>query len=79
MADTTGWVWHELYAWHDARGLMDSAPPEALFEPQPSLESGDTKRRMRNLIDASGLLAALTEVAARPADDATLRMVHDPA
>jgi len=79
MADTTGWVWHERYAWHDARGLMDSAPPEALFEPQPSLESGDTKRRMRNLVDASGLLAALTEVAARPADDVTLRMIHDPA
>jgi acetoin utilization deacetylase AcuC-like enzyme len=79
MADTTGWVWHERYAWHDARGLMDSAPPEALFEPQPSLESGDTKRRMRNLIDASGLLASLTGVAARPAGDATLAMVHDPA
>ena len=79
MADTTGWVWHERYAWHDARGLMDSAPPGALFEPQPSLESGDTKRRMRNLIDASGLLAALSDVAPRPAGDATLRMIHDPA
>ena len=58
MADRTGWVWHERYAWHDARGLMDSAPPEALFEPEPSLESGVTKRRFRNLVDASGLLGA---------------------
>ncbi len=51
-------MWHERYAWHDARGLMDSAPPEALFEPEPSLESGVTKRRFRNLVDASGLWRA---------------------
>src|SRR4051794_40194612 len=63
MADTTGWVWDERYAWHDARGLQDSAGPESLFEPEPSLESGVTKRRLRNLVDASGLLAHLTQIA----------------
>src|SRR4051794_41984009 len=63
MADGTGWVWDERYAWHDARGLQDSAGPESLFEPEPSLESGVTKRRLRNLVDASGLLAHLTQIA----------------
>src|SRR4051794_31918178 len=63
MADGTGWVWDERYAWHDARGLQDSAGAEALFEPEPSLESGVTKRRLRNLVDASGLLAHLTPIA----------------
>jgi len=77
MADATGWVWHERYAWHDARGLMDSAPPEALFEPEPSLESGTTKRRMRNLVDASGLLAHLVGLAPRPVGDDVLAWVHD--
>jgi acetoin utilization deacetylase AcuC-like enzyme len=77
MPDTTGWVWHERYAWHDARGLMDSAPPEALFEPEPSLESGVTKRRFRNLVDASGLLASLSEITPEPAGDDVLAMVHD--
>ena len=63
---TTGWVWHERYAWHDARGLTDSLEHDSLFEPQPSLESGIVKRRLRNLVDASGLLAQLTEIAATP-------------
>ena len=79
MADTTGWVWDERYAWHDARGLQDSADPEALFEPEPSLESGVTKRRLRNLVDASGLLASLVPVTPRAASDAELARVHDPA
>jgi acetoin utilization deacetylase AcuC-like enzyme len=78
MADRTGWVWDERYAWHDARGLQDSAAPEALFEPEPSLESGVTKRRMRNLVDASGLLAHLVAVPPRRASDAELERVHDP-
>jgi hypothetical protein len=79
MADTTGWVWHERFAWHDARGLMDSAPPEALFEPEPSLESGVTKRRLRNLVDASGLLASLVAIEPVPAGDDVLAWVPDPA
>jgi acetoin utilization deacetylase AcuC-like enzyme len=77
MAHATGWVWHERYAWHDARGMMDSVAPEALFEPEPSLESGTTKRRTRNLVDASGLLAQLVAVEPRPATDAALGRVHD--
>src|SRR4051812_13911006 len=63
MADTTGWVWDERYAWHDARGLQDSAPPEALYEPEPSLESGVTKRRVRNPVHASRPPAPLTPLA----------------
>ena len=47
MASTTGWVWDERYAWHDARGMMDTVGPEAMFEPEPSLESGAIKRRLR--------------------------------
>lgn len=56
---------HERDDWHDARGLQDSLGREALFEPEPSLESGSTKRRLRNLIDASGLLGELDSNAAR--------------
>ena len=73
----TGWVWHERYAWHDARGMMDTAPPEALYEPYPSLESPTSKRRLRNLVDASGLLAELTSLEPRAAGDDVLSRVHD--
>ena len=73
----TGFVWHERYAWHDARGLLDTFDRSALFEPEPSLESGTTKRRLRNLIDASGLLSRLVELEPRPAADDELARVHD--
>jgi acetoin utilization deacetylase AcuC-like enzyme len=78
MATGTGWVWHERYAWHDARGLLDTFGREALFEPEPSLESGNTKRRLRNLIDASGLLGELVAIEPRAATDEDLRSVHTP-
>jgi acetoin utilization deacetylase AcuC-like enzyme len=74
---STGWVWHERYAWHDARGLTDGLEHDSLFEPQPSLESGAVKRRLRNLVDASGLLAQLTEVPASALSADELRMLHD--
>ncbi len=70
-------MWHERFAWHDARGLGDSLPREALFEPEPSLESGATKRRMHNLVDLSGLLGELSAIAPRPAADHELRRQHD--
>jgi acetoin utilization deacetylase AcuC-like enzyme len=73
----TGLVWHERYAWHDARGLHDSLPRAALFEPEPSLESGATKRRLHNLIEASGLLAQLVALEPRAADIEELGRVHD--
>ena len=77
MESTTGWVWDERYAWHDARGMMDTVGPEAMFEPEPSLESGPIKRRLRNLVDASGLLARLVSVAPRPASEQELLWLHD--
>jgi acetoin utilization deacetylase AcuC-like enzyme len=77
MRAATGWVWHERYAWHDARGPADVLPREALFEPEPSLERGTIKRRLRNLLDASGMLAQLVEIPPRPATDEELLRVHD--
>jgi acetoin utilization deacetylase AcuC-like enzyme len=72
----TGFVWHERYAWHDARGLLDMFDRGALFEPEPSLESGTTKRRLRNLVDASGLLGSLVEIEPRQATGDELARVH---
>src|SRR6201996_3254270 len=72
----TGFVWPERYAWHDARGLLDTFDRSALFEPEPSLENGTTKRRLRNLVDASGLLGSLVEVAPRSATEDELARLH---
>ena len=78
MTARTGLVWHERYAWHDGRGLLDTLAHEALFQPEPSLDSGETRRRLRNLIDASGLLAQLGEIAPRPLTDEELCVLHPP-
>jgi acetoin utilization deacetylase AcuC-like enzyme len=43
----------------------------------PSLESATTKRRLRNLIDASGLLRDLVQIEPRPVGDVELARVHD--
>ena len=63
----TGWVWHERYMWHDSRSFADWAPAEALFEPEPSVESPQTKRRLMNLVHASGMASHLTWLEPQPA------------
>jgi acetoin utilization deacetylase AcuC-like enzyme len=73
---TTGFVWHERYAWHDSRSLPDTFGPDALFEPEPSLDSPTTRRRLRNLLDVSGLLAQLAAIPARPATAEELGRLH---
>lgn len=67
----TGFCWHELFAWHDAGRL--NAP---FVEPFDALDHPETKRRFRNLLDASGLLAQLTPIAAREATDEEICRVH---
>jgi acetoin utilization deacetylase AcuC-like enzyme len=67
----TGFCWHELFAWHDAGRL--NAP---FIEPLDALDHPETKRRFRNLLEASGLLARLTPIAAREATDEEICRVH---
>lgn len=49
---TTGFVWDERFAWHDA-GRASSSP---WVEPFPALDRPESKRRLRGLVEASGLL-----------------------
>ena len=59
---STGWVWDERYMWHQSGSFADWMPLEALYEPEPSLESPATKRRFKNLVDVSGMAAHLTAI-----------------
>ncbi len=72
----TGFVWDERYMWHDSRTFAEWLPPEALYEPEPSLESPATKRRLKNLLDASGLSRELEPIAARPAREEEILRLH---
>lgn len=68
----TGFLWDERYAWHDA-GAASSNP---WTEPYPALDRPESKRRLRGLVEASGLLAKLAPLTARPATDDELRRFH---
>jgi len=69
---STGLVWDERYAWHEA-GLGSSNP---WVEPYPALDRPESKRRLWSLLQASGLAAKLTPIAARPATDEELMRYH---
>jgi hypothetical protein len=51
-----GFVFDERYLWHDT-GVMQPGPP--LVEQYPHWESPETKRRFKNLLDASGLCRSI--------------------
>ncbi|MEP1231256.1 MAG: class II histone deacetylase [Litorimonas sp.] len=76
----TGFVWDELYAWHDTKhyaGVLE--PDPALFiEPDEHHENPKTKRRFKNLLDASGFIKHLNVLEAKPADMNKILRVHTP-
>jgi acetoin utilization deacetylase AcuC-like enzyme len=55
----TGFLCHELYMWHDTGTASLYLQPGLNVEPDEHAESPKTKRRMRNLLDVSGLLDEL--------------------
>jgi len=67
----TGFVWHERYAWHDTRAWTSG-----WLEPIDHYEHGDTKRRLRNLLEVSGLLDELVPIRPRRAEREAVLRVH---
>jgi len=75
----TGFVWDEQYVWFDSRGYQDWLPREALFQPMPSPETAEGKRRFKNLLDAADITPQLVPVPSRMATRAEIERLHDPA
>jgi acetoin utilization deacetylase AcuC-like enzyme len=73
---TTGWVFHELYLWHDTGSAASVFPPSLTVEPDDHAENPRTKRRFRNLLEVSGLLDELTIIKPRPASEEELARFH---
>lgn len=76
MNARTGLVWHETFMWH-SQGKFSGLFP-AIFPVQPGhhYETPESKRRIKNLFDASGFTSQLAQVDPRPATDAELERVH---
>ena len=66
----SGFVFEEMYLWHDA---SSAAFP---LEPGYHFENPDTKRRFRNLLAVSGLLDRLHPIKATPATEDDLARLH---
>ncbi|MBJ7249784.1 MAG: class II histone deacetylase, partial [Thermoleophilia bacterium] len=73
----TGFVWDEKYVWFDSRGYADWLPQEALFQPMPSPETPEGKRRFKNLLDAAGITPQLVDVPSRLATVDEIARLHD--
>ncbi len=72
----TGWVWEERCMWHDPGSAGGPLPAGGWIEPGSHVESAETKRRFRNLVEASGLLDQLVRIPASPASADAVQRVH---
>jgi acetoin utilization deacetylase AcuC-like enzyme len=72
----TGLVWHERYMWHDTGSGTSELPSGGWLEPHIHVENPDTKRRIKNLLDASGLTEQLVALTPREATVDELCRVH---
>jgi acetoin utilization deacetylase AcuC-like enzyme len=75
----TGFVFHELYLWHNTWNWALVFPPGLTVQPGEHAENPETKRRLKNLIEVSGLIDHLTPIRPRPATEAEILRFHTPA
>ncbi len=78
---STGFLFHERYMWHNtgrASGPFLSDASGWLEPDWRHTENSETKRRIRNLLDVSGLLDQLTRIDPRPASVEEVCRYHTP-
>ena len=75
---TTGFFWDERCFWHGGGNYAGMLPVGGLVQPLDGglPESPETKRRLKNLIEVTGLAAELSMQGADPATRADLLRVH---
>lgn len=75
----TGFFWNERCFWHSGGNYASVAPVGGLVQPLAAgglPESPETKRRLKSLMDVTGLIDALDCLPAAPAAEEDLRRVH---
>ena len=73
---TTGFVFHEIYLWHNTWNWAQVFPPDLTIQPGEHAENPETKRRIRNLLEVSGLLDHLVPIKSRSATEDEIARVH---
>lgn len=75
---TTGFVSHELYMWHNTGAYAGIMPDGNPVQPDSHYEHPETKRRIRNLLEVSGLSESLVHLKPTPASTEQLLRFHTP-
>jgi acetoin utilization deacetylase AcuC-like enzyme len=73
---STGFVFHELYLWHNTWNYSGIFAPSLTVQPGEHNENPETKRRMRNLIEVSGLIDQLVQLQPRYATEDEVARFH---
>ncbi len=76
---TTGFFWDERCFWHAGGNYVFTLPVGGLVQPQVAgglPENPETKRRLKNLLDVTGLTGELEVRGAAPAESEDLMRVH---
>ncbi|MBP6345171.1 class II histone deacetylase [Neisseriaceae bacterium CLB008] len=76
MSKKTGFVWHELYMWHDTGNYAGVSRPSEVVQPSAHYESPEPKRRIKNLLDVTGLTEQLTAIKPIDARQQDLARAH---
>ncbi|WP_417624251.1 class II histone deacetylase [Paremcibacter congregatus] len=77
-SNRTGFVWQEIYMWHDTGTYAGVMPPGDPIQPGTHAENPETKRRFKNLLEVSGLYQKLHQVDAYHATEEDILRVHTP-
>ena len=67
MGMATGWVYHELYMWHDTGRATAATRDRKWIQAWEHYENPETKRRFRNLVEIAGLFDDLVSFKPRMA------------
>jgi len=72
----TAFIYDESYFWHNAGGGALFEPAGGYIQESGSAESPESKRRVKNLLDRSGLIDKLVQIKPVPATEAQLEYFH---
>lgn len=75
-APAVGFYWHERCFWHDPGAIGVFSAPGEFLQPQPASESAESKRRLKNLLEVSGLIDELAVRKPAPASREDLMRFH---
>lgn len=74
----TGYVWHEVFGWHDTGRYAGFFAPRGYVQPYQHFESAESKTRLAALVEVSGLADHLVRIKPSAASDDDLLRVHTP-